>query len=374
MKRTGVPSAIDTHSRVTSTLWLLTYLAAWLPVTAMYFIGFAAGPGGSLSAAAWYAVANCALSATLALWLWPMAKRIQSEHLARWRHRLGAAIAVLLLATAHAAVWGLGLRLTGVDTDTVVDAVAWDAFGGLWLFSLVLVAMTMVHSMRRAREQDWALRTAVGEAHRADALRAQAELRTIRSHLNPHFLFNALNSISAVVQRDPATARAMLVRTGTLLRRVLELGGRADHLVTVDEEWRLVRDYLDIEQLRMQGRLRVHAELSEEARECLLPALTLQPLVENAVRHGIFPKLGASTLQILAVVRDRQLRIDVRDDGIGVTPPSAGGFGSGMGSGQRAVLERLQGAFGTDASMQIASGTGGGYHVALRMPVHAGEL
>src|SRR5262249_19044525 len=144
----------------------------------------------------------------------------------------------------------------------------------------------------------------------------EAELRALRAQLNPHFLFNSLNSINALVGADPEGARRMCAGLGDFLRRTLALGARAS--VTRDEDLALVRRYLGREQVRFGERLQVEESVTGEARECRVPPLLLQPLVENAIKHGIQDRLDGGTIRVEARRDGALLRVVVEnpvDDG-----------------------------------------------------------
>jgi two-component system, LytTR family, sensor kinase len=199
---------------------------------------------------------------------------------------------------------------------------------------------------RRARERDEQL--------------ARAELRALKSQLHPHFLFNALNTVSAYVRTDPDAAERMIARLSELLRHALSSPG--SHEVPLAEELRVARAYLEIEQVRFEDRLRVRWDVDPEAYEAAVPHLILQPLVENAIRHGIAPRAAEGTLAITAARRNGTLHLEVRDDGVGLPPEAAEGVGL---ANTRARLHQL---YGDRQRMEVVPAEGGGVHVRLTMP------
>jgi LytS/YehU family sensor histidine kinase len=188
----------------------------------------------------------------------------------------------------------------------------------------------------------------------------EAELRALRAQIDPHFLFNSLNSISGLVGIDPERARSMCQRLGDFLRDSLILGGAGR--IQLSREIALVRQYLEIEQVRFGSRLTVATTISGNAGEVEVPALLLQPLVENAVRHGIATLIEGGTLQITADrAADRVVIIveNPRDPEAKVRP--------GTGLGLDIVRRRLAAAFGDDASMVVEAGEHS-YRVVITIP------
>ncbi|MFP2927029.1 sensor histidine kinase [Pyxidicoccus sp. 3LG] len=179
-------------------------------------------------------------------------------------------------------------------------------------------------------------------ASQLEAQLAQAQLHLLRSQLRPHFLFNTLHAISALMHRDVNAADRMVGQLSELLRASLERDGR--HEVPLSEELDLLAPYLDIERTRFSDRLQVELDVASDARDALVPPLLLQPLVENAIRHGIAPRRGPGRVQVRATRTGERLSVEVRDDGVG--PPSSGvdGLREGIGLGStRARLERSTG-------------------------------
>jgi hypothetical protein len=170
-----------------------------------------------------------------------------------------------------------------------------------------------------------------------------AELRMLRTQVDPHFLFNSLNSISALTSIDPGAARAMTLRLADFFRH--SLGLHADRKVALHRELALVRDFVAIEQVRFGERLRFEADAAPDAQACLVPPMLLQPLVENAVKHGIGQLIGPGLIRIRAVRAGSLLRIEVEND---VDPDAAPARGTGLGLEN--VRRRLAAAYGIDAS------------------------
>lgn len=223
-----------------------------------------------------------------------------------------------------------------------------------WVF--VLIGTTVLH--KRAAEE---------KSRRALALQrdlAHARLRELQSRLQPHFLFNALNSVSALIHSDVDKADEMLDRLSTLLRRVLVSGEKS--LIPLREELGLVEDYLAIEQVRFSDRLTVVHEIDPMTLGILVPPMILQPIAENAVKHGIEPKCSPSTLQIVSEVRGgKELVLQVIDDGIG---SDSGESRKGHGLGLENVRSRLENAFSEMATVSLEFPGDGGTLVEIVMP------
>jgi len=194
---------------------------------------------------------------------------------------------------------------------------------------------------------------------------AEARLGALRMQLNPHFLFNSLNAISVLV-RDEKTREAsrMLELLSGVLRQVLHTGGRT--LVTLAEELDFLERYLAIEQVRFSDRMRVEWDIDTAARAALVPEFILQPLVENAVRHGIAKRSDAGLVRISAHLGGPELVLRVSDDGPGYAEDAAA-----EGVGLANVRARLHTLFGDRARLEIASRDDGGTMVTIRIPHEA---
>jgi LytS/YehU family sensor histidine kinase len=193
----------------------------------------------------------------------------------------------------------------------------------------------------------------------------QARLQALRLQLQPHFLFNTLNTITALVHRDPASAERMVTGLSELLR--VSLGPAGEHEVRLDRELDLVRHYLDIQQARFADRLHVLFDVDDAAREGMVPSLLLQPLVENAILHGIAPRAAAGCVSLTAKRRDDTLAIEVSDDGVGSVSNGAP-VREGVGLGN--ARARLRSLYGDEHAFEVGARAGGGFRVALEIPFH----
>ncbi len=224
-------------------------------------------------------------------------------------------------------------------------------------FLILLGAEAMEHAQARREEEVVAARLA-GQL-------AEARLALLQRQLHPHFLFNALQAISTLLHRDPATADGLLVRLSALLRALLE--DASGQTLSLRSEIELTRKYLDIEQVRFGDRLRVEWSVDASLLEARVPSLIVLPLVENAIRHGLSPKVGPGRLKISAVSEDTSLVLAVEDDGLGATLP----LGPGVGIGN--TRERLEGMYGGSAGLEIETTPDGGFRARVRIPLEGGR-
>lgn len=196
------------------------------------------------------------------------------------------------------------------------------------------------------------------------------ELRALRAEISPHFVFNTLHSVAAVVGRDPDRARRLLTDFAEFLRHALRAHGE---FCTVEEELWYVEQYLAIERARLGPRLQAVVDVPSDLLGLLLPVLTLQPLVENAVVHGIEPKTGVGTVRVRAHAQDEALVLVVEDDGVGIPKRrlevvTERGVGSGLGVGLFNVQRRLQAIYGESYGLRVESEEGKGTRVTVRVP------
>jgi two-component system sensor histidine kinase AlgZ len=182
------------------------------------------------------------------------------------------------------------------------------------------------------------------ESRDAELLARDAELRALKAQINPHFLFNSLNSITALTTVDPAKAREMCIRLSDFLRNTLGLGER--ETISWREELALSRTYLDVEQVRFGSRLRVEIDVDEACSDCLVPPLVLQPLIENAVKHGIATMVEGGLIRVEGHVVDGSMEVSVEND-FDPDSPSPRRHGLGL----RNVRSRLMTRFGDKARL-----------------------
>jgi two-component system LytT family sensor kinase len=195
----------------------------------------------------------------------------------------------------------------------------------------------------------------------------QAELRALRAQINPHFLFNSLNTIAELVHQDPALAEAMTLRLARIFRYVLT---QTDQSFTpLREEIDFLRAYLDIEQMRFGERLQIQFQVAEAVADRPIPSLILQPLVENAIKHGFSPKVGPCRLVICGAVQDEQLVLSVEDNGVG-TWSGEDHDAPRSGIGLRNVRERLATVYGARAHLSFESQPRQGSRATVYLPLN----
>lgn len=223
----------------------------------------------------------------------------------------------------------------------------------LFYFAILSAGFARVY-FRRDRERE-------AHAVQLQAQLAEARLDTLRMQINPHFLFNTLHAVSAMVERDPAGVRKMIARLSELLRHTTD--AHATDEVTLRDELQLLGRYIEIMEIRFQGRLRVERKIAPETLDALVPNLILQPIVENALEHGASRAVGTGWIEIASERDGERLRLTVRDNGPGpgTTPRS----GIGMGN----TRARLHQMYGEAAELTLAPGAEGGTVAEIVVPL-----
>jgi two-component system, LytTR family, sensor kinase len=230
-------------------------------------------------------------------------------------------------------------------------------FAHLFIFYWLGIGLIyLFHEVRFAREHE--LRQA-----RLETSLAEAQLQNLRLQLEPHFLFNALNAISAAIYENPRVADEMIGRLSELLRQLLKQDATQE--VTLAREIELLKLYTRIMEARLESRLTFSVDIEEKAREVLVPQLILQPLVENAIRHGMNLVSMRFDISVEGRLEGNGLRLAVRDHGAGLPPPDRLTRGIGL----RNTAERLERLYGARQSVRIENADGGGTIVELRVPV-----
>ena len=201
-----------------------------------------------------------------------------------------------------------------------------------------------------------------------EAQLSQAQLHALKMQLHPHFLFNTLHSISALLNKDADAARKMITRLGDFLRLTLENSGSQE--VTLRQEMEFLSCYLEIERIRFQDRLVTHVDVAQQTLDAKVPNLILQPIVENAIRHGIAPRSTKGLIEIEAKQRNGRLRIQVRDNGPGLSAhrTSENVFKKGLGLANTET--RLEQLYGSAQSFKLSNNPEGGLIVTLEIPFH----
>jgi len=202
-----------------------------------------------------------------------------------------------------------------------------------------------------------------------ERLLLHARMEALQNQINPHFLFNTLNSISSLVRFDPDMARDVIFKLATILRRLLN---SSEAFAPLREEFEFIDNYLDIEVVRFgRDKLRVVKDLDPASLDVVVPSMLLQPLVENSIKHGLGPKVEGGSIFLRSRVTDSRLIIEVEDDGVGMggAQLEESSSWSGMGIGMANIAERLQVLYGDTAKMTIDSHEGKGTLIRIRLPL-----
>ena len=197
-----------------------------------------------------------------------------------------------------------------------------------------------------------------------ERLLVEARLAALTSQINPHFLFNTLNSVSSLIRTDPNQARVMVVRLSKVLRRLLR---KHENFTTLRDELSFIDDYLSIEVVRFGEKLRFEKDVAPETLDMLVPSMILQPLVENSIKHGLSNKVEGGSIRIAAHRNGAKLNVVVEDDGVGI-PDSKLNTLLDSGIGVTNVNERLKVLFGSEYRMWVESQPGRGTRIQIEMP------
>jgi len=340
------------------------YLLGWIPLAAILVLLMASGGSLSWLESSVIVIPLCVVYAFICLSAWYTAKSapIQRESALRL-------IAVHSVAAALVSYFWMGLGWVLVASLSKTSAFqgldrrfapnAGILFGaGYLLYLLSVASQYVILSLEASREAE-------ARVMEMNILARQAELKALKAQINPHFLFNSLNSISALTSIDPARARDMCVLLGDFLRLTLGLGEKAT--VRLSEELELLQKYMAIEIVRFGARLKMHEEIQEESKVCLLPPLLLQPLVENAVKHGIASLPEGGEIRLAAERLNGRLAIVVENSWDPEAPPRRSG-----GMGLKNVQMRLEARYGKDATLRVNT-EGELFQVSLSLPAESEE-
>jgi len=351
-----------------SVLYWAYYVAAVLITTPTTF-GKAAG----------FAVLGVLPDCLLAPLALAYSRRLAASRLPTWR---------LLLRYAAGGLGFMALTASAFAIELVVEnrirSGAWAAPAGMsgmaWKELSSVLVYTTVCGFGNAIEQ-------AQRAARAESLRAQAQLATLRARLNPHFILNLLHTLMGLVAREPAAAEAAIERLGDVLRYGLRVHADGLDEVRLREEWTFTERYLALERLRLGERLRVSLDVEEDLLDEIVPAFSLQPLVENAVRHAIAPRADGGSVRVAAKRDGGVLRMTVDEDGAGAGAAAGGASGpsgagaalrtqgsgatrsEGSGLGLRLIQERLFALYGDAARLTTGPSALGGFRASVTVPL-----
>jgi two-component system LytT family sensor kinase len=202
-------------------------------------------------------------------------------------------------------------------------------------------------------------------------LLVEARLAALTSQINPHFLFNTLNSVSSLIRTDPNQARVMVVKLSKVLRRLLR---KHENFSPLRDELNFIEDYLSIEMIRFGDKLRFETDVAADTLDMLVPSMLLQPLVENSIKHGLSGKVEGGTIRIRTHRTETRLHLLVEDDGVGISEEKLGTLLEHGGIGVSNVNERLKVLFGAEYRMWIESRPGNGTRVQIEVPELQSDL
>jgi signal transduction histidine kinase len=346
------------------------YLMGWVPLFLVYMVtvetdgDFSRGFG--LIDAVWDTVKNIGPAFVLLAPTWAYTGWMEKRGFGTTRLILNHAGAGLVFAGAwHVTLFLIIWAQHGLEAAQIAKGrwFLWHEMWGMMMYWAVAAGFTAYRAVMRARRE-------AAAAVQAQSLLARTELVALRSKLNPHFLFNTLHSIIALTRKDGASAEKALLMFSDMLRYVLDTEKTGHDDVPLQEELDFTRDYLALEALRLGHRLRVHWDIDDDAKHWAVPALSLQPMVENSIKHAFNPRSTPGHLAISAKL-DRKLgslTLAVADDGPGCAPQA---LEAASGLGLKTVTRRLQLRHGADAGLRIDTQPGAGFKVQFTVPLPA---
>jgi two-component system, LytTR family, sensor kinase len=331
-------------------------IAAWLPALVLWLAFAMAGGQVSLTAAFLPSVLTIGVAAVVGLAIWEVCIRVSLPE----RFRAGFFAIHLLAAIVYSVVWVIAtIAIEPLFTHQQMwgilktpRALTW-GLTGIWLYAIVAGISYAIIAQQRARENE-------RRALRAEAGLSAARLDALQHRLHPHFLFNALHTVAALVRQDSQQAENAIEKLGDMLRYTLQ--DDVGNTVPFAEEWEFTRRYLDFEQLRHGDRLTVVTAIDPACMSCSAPLFALQTLVENAVHHSIATRPEGGKIEITAHPVDKLLLVQVRDDG-GNGKSSQDGLQFGLS----ALRERLHAVYGNKANLSVASDSSG-FQVSFMIP------
>jgi signal transduction histidine kinase len=355
----GSPADSGARPRVRFNRGWLVYAMAWMALAVLWSLASAMSSGLSPRVTLPYGLLVMGAGGTFGLGVWWLTGRLPWDGHTAGFYAIHAACmsAYAFFYTAAAFIPDLfngkfSQAWSGIWRSPVLG---WSILMGSWLYLIVAGLSYALRAQQRLQQQ------AAAEAE-ARVLAHRAQLGALRARLNPHFLFNALHTVSSLVTTNPAAADEAIERLGGLLRYALD---ESEEEVPLESEWAFTRDYLAFERLRLGDRLRTHENLEPDAMAVDVPLLVLQPIVENAIRHAIAPSPAGGTIRIGARIEDGSLNLSVEDDGPGVASPDLAG---GQGIGLRSLKRRLEVRYGPAARMDIRTAPGAGFSVTVVLP------
>jgi hypothetical protein len=324
-------------------------IVAWLPFFAVWVLIAATYGQMSLQGALASSSISMGTAMLIGAYVWHTCRR--------WPWPLHPAISFYLfhagLATAYSVLWNLTICvLESIRRGSVISdfwnsrIIGWQLLTGVWIYGLFAGVCYAVQTRNRLHEKEML-------AIRAESLAATARMDAVRARLNPHFLFNALHTLAALVKFRPHLAEGAIERLGDMLRYTLKENGR--ELVEFSEEYTFTCQYIAFEQLRYEDRLKVNLQIDPGSFHFDIPPFSIQTLAENAVHHAISVRPEGGSIWIGTSCRDGTLRVTVRDDG----PGEGRETGKSHQFGLKSLRERLLASFGPGVQLRVQSGSEG---------------
>jgi hypothetical protein len=347
-------------------IWPL-YLAAWIPALLLYSIGTQGDAlfHGQLELGLGLLRAAYILSPTIFILslLWPL-----TGYLERIGRSPAALVGIHFVLAIFFAVFCLSLTYACIfffanPHAAQLSVEQWF----IWQFLIYLMMYAVVAGIFHTVRVVEAMRLQSIAILQAETLLAKSELTALRNKLNPHFLFNTLHSILTLTRKDSIAAEAALLKFSDMLRYILDTEKSGDSMVTLEEELKFVHDYLDLESLRLGARLNIEWNIDKAAIYCCVPALTVQPLVENSIKHAFNPRSHPGQLVISACTNAAADSIDITisDDGPGCAVQA---IQKSSGLGVKTVERRLKLEYGQRGKVDIRTEPGAGFAVHLSIP------
>jgi two-component system, LytTR family, sensor histidine kinase AlgZ len=347
------------HPILSNARRLTLYLIAWLPIAILLAFLLQASADVSVAEALALSIPLCLLYALMCLSAWYSCRATPLEsgfsRLALTYLFAGSLNSIIWVVAARGLIYGFARfdLFPGLDARISRDYPL--LFGiGVLLYVLAVALHYVLLAIQASQEAE-------ARALQAGILAREAELKALKAQVNPHFLFNSLNSISALTASDASKAREMCILLGDFLRRTLGLGEKS--AIPLEEEMSLIRAFLAVEKIRFGARIQMEETLDKQAMDVQVPPLLLQPLVENAVAHGIANLVEGGRIRLHAQCRNGSLAIVVENTFDPEAPPRRKG-----GVGLANVRQRLVARYGNRSSFEVTK-SGDTFRVALSLPI-----
>jgi sensor histidine kinase YesM len=331
------------------------------------------GRGNLMPGEAWQAIIEYTAWALLTPGIFWLSRRFRMEGV-RWGQHLLLHIAIALLVAVVFNYFGFATFQWLVPETRRFGLSFLRGVMGLYFLDELIIYLVVLAAgfardyFLRYRER---LTEAIQLRTHAAALQtqlAEAKLHALRMQVNPHFLFNTLHAISSLVERDPRGVRRMIARLSTLLRYTLD--GTHAQEVPLQQELSFLEGYLEIQRIRFQGKLEVELDIAPEVVAALVPNLILQPLVENAIKHGVEQVAGNGQVVVRVWREAETLHLQVTDNGPGLVSAGGQGTETGTGVGLRNTRERLESLYGASQYLVLEAVPTGGFVAHIALPYH----